>query len=155
MDSGGSLSLNRYSRVFILLSVTLALNACGPALTSGFDPIVTDTKTITITASPSPIATSNCPAPSFCMTPAAGCSYVQPVNDDGTCPLTCGNLVCDPTATAPAITAQPASLSAVAGTNATFAVTATGEAPLHYQWYFNDDQHPVSGATDSTLALSR
>ncbi|HOX56136.1 MAG TPA: immunoglobulin domain-containing protein [Candidatus Paceibacterota bacterium] len=37
----------------------------------------------------------------------------------------------------PAITGQPQSLSVTAGSNVTFTVTATGTAPLHYQWRFN------------------
>ncbi len=37
----------------------------------------------------------------------------------------------------PAITAPPSGLSVNAGSNATFNVTATGSAPLTYQWLFN------------------
>ena len=37
----------------------------------------------------------------------------------------------------PEITAQPQSLSVTAGSNVTFSVTATGTAPLTYQWRFN------------------
>lgn len=39
-----------------------------------------------------------------------------------------------PAAVAPAIATQPASISVVAGQTAGFAVTATGTAPLSYQW---------------------
>jgi hypothetical protein len=38
----------------------------------------------------------------------------------------------------PVITGQPQSQTARVGTNATFTVTATGTAPLSYQWLFND-----------------
>ncbi len=51
----------------------------------------------------------------------------------------------------PAITAHPASLTQIAGTTATFSVTATGSGALAYQWLKNDE--PVDGATGSTLAL--
>jgi hypothetical protein len=51
-------------------------------------------------------------------------------------------------AVAPAITAQPQPLSLKAGSNATFTVTATGTAPLAYQWRFNAG--PIAGATLST-----
>lgn len=46
---------------------------------------------------------------------------------------------------APAITAEPASLTVVAGQTAGFAVTATGSQPLTYQWRRNGT--PVTGAT--------
>ena len=51
-------------------------------------------------------------------------------------------------ATAPSITAQPASLSVTAGQTATFAVTAAGTAPLTYQW--QKGSTPISGAMSST-----
>ncbi len=37
----------------------------------------------------------------------------------------------------PVITLQPQSQSVTVSNNATFTVTATGAAPLHYQWFFN------------------
>jgi hypothetical protein len=37
----------------------------------------------------------------------------------------------------PSITVQPLDVAVVAGNPATFLVSATGHAPLHYQWYFN------------------
>jgi hypothetical protein len=49
---------------------------------------------------------------------------------------------------APGITAQPASQSVIAGKTASFSVTATGTAPLTYQWSKNGT--PISGATGST-----
>ena len=51
-------------------------------------------------------------------------------------------------ATAPSITAQPASQSVTAGQTATFAVTAAGTAPLTYQW--QKGSTPISGAMSST-----
>jgi uncharacterized repeat protein (TIGR01451 family) len=57
-----------------------------------------------------------------------------------------------PTATAPAIASQPQSQTAIAGSNVTFSVTATGTAPLSYQWKFNNGGIP--GATNSTLVLA-
>jgi len=44
--------------------------------------------------------------------------------------------------TSPAITAQPADQSVRAGSNATFTVTATGMAPMTYQWRFNGTVSP-------------
>lgn len=53
---------------------------------------------------------------------------------------------------APVITAQPIDQAVVAGTNATFSVTATGAPPLYYQWQHASTNLP--GATNSTLTIS-
>src|SRR5881396_2090331 len=55
-------------------------------------------------------------------------------------------------AASPAITVQPQSRTNNIGTTATFSVTATGTAPLSYQWVFNDGL--LAGRTNSTLTLS-
>jgi len=52
----------------------------------------------------------------------------------------------------PSITTQPASQSALPGTNVTFQVVATGGQPLSYQWQLNGAA--LGGATGATLALS-
>src|SRR5438132_3594824 len=49
------------------------------------------------------------------------------------------------TPVAPAITTQPASQTVTAGQRATFTVTATGTAPLSYQWQKNGTT--IGGAT--------
>src|SRR5205809_4781134 len=54
-------------------------------------------------------------------------------------------LIVNPAPVAPAITAQPASQTVTAGQTATFSVTATGTAPLSYQW--QRAGVPISGAT--------
>ncbi len=63
----------------------------------------------------------------------------------------------DSTNVAPAITTQPASTSAVAGTNAAFTVVATGDGPLTYQWQQSTDGGAtfgaISGATAATLLV--
>ena len=48
----------------------------------------------------------------------------------------------------PDITQDPQNRSVVTGSTATFSVTATGTAPLQYQWQKNDTA--ITGATDST-----
>jgi len=54
---------------------------------------------------------------------------------------------------APRITSPPASQIAQCGSNATFSVTATGAAPLSYQWYwFGTNQVP--GGTNASLTLT-
>lgn len=56
------------------------------------------------------------------------------------------------------ITGQPASQSALIGTNVAFTVTATGSGPLNYQWYFNGtplaDGGRISGSATATLSLT-
>jgi hypothetical protein len=63
-------------------------------------------------------------------------------------------IVIDP----PAITAQPGSRTNVAGTTASFAVQASGTAPLSYQWQFNGTNltanSQFSGVTASSLTIS-
>ena len=53
----------------------------------------------------------------------------------------------------PSITAQPLSQTVMAGGNATLSVTASGTAPLSYQWLF-DGTNAISGATNATLNLT-
>ncbi len=53
---------------------------------------------------------------------------------------------------APAIVQQPQSQTNIAGTTAIFSVTASGTAPLAYQWRTNGI--PRVGATNATLTLS-
>jgi hypothetical protein len=51
---------------------------------------------------------------------------------------------------APAIAAQPASQTVITGQSASFSVTATGTAPLSYQWQKNTTA--ITGATSATYA---
>jgi uncharacterized protein (TIGR02597 family) len=51
-----------------------------------------------------------------------------------------------------AITADPMSQTVVAGNPASFSATATGTAPLSYQWRRNGT--PVAGATTSTISIA-
>jgi len=53
---------------------------------------------------------------------------------------------------APGISSQPESVTVTSGSNATFSVTATGTAPLRYQW--RKTGVAVAGATNSTLAFT-
>lgn len=52
---------------------------------------------------------------------------------------------------APTITAQPASQAAVAGSSATFSVTATGTPPFSYQW--QRDGADIAGATEPSYTI--
>jgi Carbohydrate esterase, sialic acid-specific acetylesterase/Immunoglobulin I-set domain len=53
---------------------------------------------------------------------------------------------------APAITAQPANTTVAELQPASFSVTATGTAPLSYQWRRNGT--PIAGATSATLTMT-
>ena len=54
--------------------------------------------------------------------------------------------------TAPQISAQTSNATRCSGQNQTFSVTATGTAPLSYQWY--NDQGDISSATNNTYTLN-
>src|SRR5476649_424099 len=54
-----------------------------------------------------------------------------------------------PAAAAPTITIQPADQTVVVGQPAMFAVTATGAAPLTYQWRKNGTE--IAGATAASF----
>ena len=60
-------------------------------------------------------------------------------------------LIVNPAPIAPSITAQPQSQTVTAGQSVTFSVTATGAAPLSYQWYING---AAMGATSSSYTIS-
>ena len=70
----------------------------------------------------------------------------------GNSPLLAGFTVVQAVATKPSITTQPTNQMAVPKSNATFSVTATGTAPLSYQWSFKNTSLP--GSTNALLALS-
>ena len=55
-------------------------------------------------------------------------------------------------ASAPTITAQPTSTTVLEQQPASFSVTATGTAPLSYEWRRNGT--PIAGATSATLAIT-
>jgi hypothetical protein len=55
-------------------------------------------------------------------------------------------------AQSPTITMQPANQSVTVGQTATFSVTATGTAPLTYQW--SDNSTAIAGATSSTYTTA-
>src|SRR5581483_7284920 len=52
----------------------------------------------------------------------------------------------------PSITTQPASQTAALGNTASFSVVAAGDAPLTYQWQFNNVN--ISGATTTSLTVN-
>lgn len=55
---------------------------------------------------------------------------------------------------APSLTAEPASASVTAGQTATFSVTATGTAPLNYQWQKNAADIPNATAASYTTPVT-
>ena len=70
----------------------------------------------------------------------------------GTAPLLTGFTVVQAVASKPSITTQPTNQMVVPRSNATFSVTATGTAPLSYQWFFKNTSQ--AGSTNASLALS-
>ena len=55
-------------------------------------------------------------------------------------------------AAAPQVSAPPLNRNVLAGSSHTFQISATGTAPLRYQWRFNGSV--LSGATNSSLLLT-
>ena len=72
--------------------------------------------------------------------------------------VTSSNAVLRVTNIPPAIKVQPASQTVSVGSNVTFTVTATGTAPLSYQWQTNGmnlvNGGRISGVTTNVLAIS-
>lgn len=71
-------------------------------------------------------------------------------NIAGSATSTNATLTVNPAPIAPTITGQPASVAVTAGTIATFNVTASGTAPLTYQWRRNAVNIPGATATSYT-----
>jgi hypothetical protein len=72
----------------------------------------------------------------------------QSVYPGGTCGGTC---------TVPVIGTEPTSRTIASGASTTLTVSATGTAPLSYQWYIGTSgttTSPISGATSSSLTVS-
>jgi hypothetical protein len=94
---------------------------------------------------------------------ATGASYTTPAtiagdngarfnvvvkNSAGSIASTMATLTVNTASVAPTITVQPTNQTVMAGQTATFSVTATGTAPLSYQWQKNSVN--ISGATSAT-----
>jgi hypothetical protein len=71
-------------------------------------------------------------------------------NSAGSATSNNATLTVNPAAVAPSITSQPANQTLTAGQTATFMVSATGTAPLSYQWRKNGAN--ITGATSSSYA---
>jgi hypothetical protein len=69
-------------------------------------------------------------------------------NSAGTATSNSAVLTVNPAPVAPSITTQPSSKTITAGQTATFLVSASGTAPLNYQWQKNSTA--ISGATSSS-----
>ncbi|MBI3130146.1 MAG: hypothetical protein HYZ13_02195 [Acidobacteria bacterium] len=74
--------------------------------------------------------------------------YATVTNSAGGATSATATLTVNAAATAPSITGQPANATVNAGQAATFSVTASGTAPLSYQWRKNGVA--ISGATSSS-----
>ena len=82
-------------------------------------------------------------------TSASGTQFTVVVsNSVGSATSSAATLTVNPAPVAPSITTQPSSVTITAGQTATFSVTATGTAPLSYQWSQNGTA--ISGATSAS-----
>ena len=81
----------------------------------------------------------------------AGSYSVTVSNAAGSATSATANVTISALSVAPTITLQPAAASAVVGGSVTFTVSATGTAPLNYQWRKNSS--PITNATNATLSL--
>ena len=82
----------------------------------------------------------------------AGSYTVLVGNSAGSVTSAAATLTVNPAPVAPVITVNPAGQTVTAGATVTFSVTATGTAPLSYQWQKNSVA--IAGATSATLTLS-
>jgi hypothetical protein len=79
--------------------------------------------------------------------------HVKVSNATGSTTSNTATLTVNPVApTAPTITQQPTNATVTAGQTATFTVTATGTAPLTYQWFMNSN---AVGANSNTYTISQ
>ncbi|MGI8890235.1 MAG: immunoglobulin domain-containing protein [Chthoniobacterales bacterium] len=102
-------------------------------------PSSTPTPTETPTPSPSPTE-SPTPTPTATPTPTPSPTVTPTPSVSPT-----------PTPAPPSITTQPANKTVSVGETTKFTVTATGTAPLSYQWRKNADE--ISGATNSSYTI--
>ncbi len=86
-------------------------------------------------------------------TSASGAQFTVVVsNSAGSATSNAATLTVNPAPVAPSITTQPSSVTITAGQTATFSVTATGTAPLSYQWKKNGTS--ITGATSSSYTTA-
>jgi predicted extracellular nuclease len=82
----------------------------------------------------------------------AGSYDVVVTNAGGSTPSPAATLTVNPAPLAPSITTPPSSQTVAAGGSVTFSVTATGTAPLAYQWRKNTA--PIAGATSASFTIN-
>ncbi|MGB6885542.1 MAG: hypothetical protein WBE10_15945, partial [Candidatus Acidiferrum sp.] len=154
------------SVVSAMATLTVNAAAVAPAITT--QP-ANQTVTVGQTATFSVIATGTAPLGyqwlknSANITGATAASYTTPAtastdngaqfdvvvsNGAGSKTSTMARLTVNAAALAPTITTQPANQTVTVGQTATFSVTATGTAPLTYQWQKNSAN--IAGATSAT-----
>ncbi|MBL9206571.1 MAG: immunoglobulin domain-containing protein, partial [Opitutaceae bacterium] len=83
---------------------------------------------------------------------SAGSYDVVATNAGGSTTSNAATLTVTQPAVAPSFTSQPASASANVGGSVSFTASASGTAPITYQW--TKDGAPINGATSTTLTLN-
>jgi len=125
-------------------------------------------QTVTGTCSPNITTSENAATVTFSASAGGGSAFAGWSGQAGLSPNTCSgttnpcSAVLGPSATltvtfntactAPSITTQPSSQTKVFGESVTFSVTASGTAPLSYQW--RKDGINIGGATSSSYTIS-
>ncbi len=152
-DSPLAVSLNGTGMTALAITTQPASQSVTSGQTATFSVAAAGTGTLTYQWKKSGAAISGATAASY-TTPAttsseSGTQFTAVVTDStGSLTSNPATLTVTAAAVAPSITSQPANKTVTAGQTATFSVTATGTAPLTYQWKKNGAD--ISGATSAS-----
>jgi hypothetical protein len=173
---GGDFGLRYVTHALLLVCIAILAACTGPKTVGSADPTaptisaqpesqsvtVGATATFSVMAAGTPPLTYQWSKDGAAISGATNSSYTTPAtvtgddgatftvevtNDTGNVASSAATLSVTAAMAAPSITVQPANQSVIVGSTAAFSVTATGTAPLSYQWSKNGTS--ISGATSS------